>query len=270
MTKVDVHEALLAEVLSQYVDRLNEGAAPHVDEFLKQHAAVASELRPLLETALALAEGTAPAPVPPEASRAAFERVCSRLAGSERQQDGRTSQPGSGAMQLETRTDFLLLLLHIAGKMWGITRVVKLLFLMGKEGRCDKWVPDYYAHVAYDYGPFDDAVYQDVEALKRLQLVSASKPPRRRGAADGDVAVGLSERKVDAIYSLTPLGEKLAGELAAKAWAHSPEAVEGVEEIAQRFGRMPLKDLLKYVYERYPDYTEKSKIRDEVLGTDDE
>ena len=217
-------------------------------------------------TAAAVSKEAGPAPLSPDVRRAAFERVRARLVGK---QDGSPSQAGVGATQIDRRTDCLLLLLHMAGKIWGITRVVKLLFLMGKEGGCDRSVPDFYAHVAYDFGPFDDAVYEDLDALKRLQFVAASKPPRRE-PANGDVAVGLSEREVDAVYHLTPQGEKFASQLAVQAGVHDPAVVQGIESVVRHYGRMSLKDLLRYVYKTYPEYAEKSKIRDEVLGTDDE
>jgi hypothetical protein len=32
-----------------------------------------------------------------------------------------------------------------------------------------------------------------------------------------------------------------------------------------KFGRLPLRPLVRYVYERYPQFTDKSEIRDDIL-----
>ena len=41
---------------------------------------------------------------------------------------------------------------------------------------------------------------------------------------------------------------------------------ELVERFKQRFATLPLRQLIRYVYQRYPDYTDKSLIRKDILG----
>ena len=41
-----------------------------------------------------------------------------------------------------------------------------------------------------------------------------------------------------------------------------------LKEFKKQFNKAPLRDILKYVYTTYPDYTEKSLIKDKVLGGD--
>lgn len=43
-------EERLAELLSEYIDREAEGAAPPINEFVARHSDLANELRPLLQT----------------------------------------------------------------------------------------------------------------------------------------------------------------------------------------------------------------------------
>jgi hypothetical protein len=39
-----------------------------------------------------------------------------------------------------------------------------------------------------------------------------------------------------------------------------------LREFKARFAGLPLRQLIRYVYERHPDFTDKSLIRDDVLG----
>ena len=46
-----------------------------------------------------------------------------------------------------------------------------------------------------------------------------------------------------------------------------PEAESVVAELKRRFGAIPLRRLIRYVYQRHPDFTGKSIIREEILGS---
>lgn len=39
-----------------------------------------------------------------------------------------------------------------------------------------------------------------------------------------------------------------------------------LSQFKERFGSLPLRQLIRYVYNRYPELTEKSLIRDQILG----
>ncbi|WP_349253550.1 hypothetical protein [Halobacterium salinarum] len=39
-----------------------------------------------------------------------------------------------------------------------------------------------------------------------------------------------------------------------------------IDEIVEEYADLELDELLEYVYSQYPEYTENSKIKDEVLG----
>ena len=44
------------------------------------------------------------------------------------------------------------------------------------------------------------------------------------------------------------------------------EALDELVEFKERFAALPLRQLVRYVYQRYEDFTTRSVIRDEVLG----
>lgn len=257
-------EERLAELFSEYVDRLAEGTAPSIEQFLDEHRDVADELRPLLklsgEVARAPCLEEAHAGFSATAAEAAFNSIRGKfLAEAERDALRASVEKGQGAVDLNKRPDFLLLLLRAAGEVWGKTKLVKLLFLLGKETKSGEMVPDFFRHVAYDFGPFDDAIYRDIEALENAGLIEVRQPARRASA----------DRGVDAVYRLTARGKKFADALSRGAEQSNTAVVDEVKDIAQKYGRMTLRELLRYVYRTYPEYTVNSKIRDEILGDDE-
>jgi DNA-binding PadR family transcriptional regulator len=251
------HTEELADLLSAYVDLLAQGTAPSVDAFLQGHPALADELRPLLRTCVNMTR-TAADVHPLFDADAAFDAVRRKFVADGQRRSARASvESGRGAVEVSQRPDYLLLLLRSAGDVWGITRLVKLLFLLGKETRASTTVPDFFQHVAYAFGPFDDAIYRDLGALCAAGLLEVRRP---RGSPS-------TKKAVDAIYRLTPRGKRFAEALARGV---DDSIVEEVDEVAKKYAGLPLRNLLQYVYRTYPEYTTKSKIRDEVLGDDDE
>ncbi len=252
-------EERLAELVSDYVDGLNAGTAPTIDRYLDQHADLANELRPLLRMAANVAKEAPSVRLPsPDAS---FNLVRGRLLGGADRDALRASvESGQGSVKIDRRSDVLLLLLRAARAVWGTTRLQKLLFLVGKETKATTAVPDYFQHVAYTFGPFDQAVYQDVEALKKRGLIEV-RPP---------TGPGKGVRRVDAVYRLTARGKKYAEALARGKEGATSGLSNEVEGIACRYGQLSHDDLLKYVYRTYPDYTTESMIREEVLGDGDD
>lgn len=245
----------LADVVSNYVDLLNAGKAPDPEQYIRKHPDLADALRPLLKTAVRFNRAAA-AMQPVGNDAAAFNTVMGKVAAAEDKRATRKAvEAGTAKIAIDKRTDVLLLLLHIVGDIFGRTKLVKLLFVTGKETNASQAVPDYFAHFAYNYGPFDDVIFRDVEALARLGLID-TRPPR---------ALPPGQRQVDAVYRLTPKGKKFAAALA-RAQETAPGLVQELSEIARKYGRLSLDDLVRYVYETYPESTTKSLIRDEVLG----
>ncbi len=115
----------------------------------------------------------------------------------------------------------------------------KALFLLGKEmpkavGR------DYYRFSPYNYGPFDQLVYADAEALAKRGLVTIDTP--RRWAE----------------YAATPEGIQAAKGLAAQvvdAWDYLRKVVAWARSLT-------FQQLVRAIYAAYPDQRVNSVFRD--------
>jgi len=172
-------------------------------------------------------------------------------------------------ISVEKRTDVVLLFLNLMGQVWGATRLFKLLFLLAKETEVGRYVPDYYAFEGGRFGPFEKLIYEDVEALKSCGLVNAQIPPRRLDEAGPELGTELFSDSVDAVHELTKRGRIYARSLAEFIKLENPALFAQMRKILEKYGRLSLSDLLKYVYEKYPEYTDQSEIRDEILARED-
>jgi len=259
MTDHDDRERRLADLLSDFIDAVNEGRAPDLGRWAARDPEIANDFREMAHTVLAVEElGLADRPT------TSPETAASRLAGAT------PSQPVElpDRAPLDERPDFLLMVLRRCGAIWGKLRWQKTVFLGGKETSAGSLLPDFYPFAAYNFGPFEDDVEQDTAALEQVGLVDRSPPPVRR-TRRGQVAVGLDGPQVDHVYKLTPRGERLADALIETARQEHPGLLAEIDELASRLKRMNTDQLLHYVYEKYPDYTTESLIRDEVLGPDE-
>ncbi len=140
------------------------------------------------------------------------------------------------------RQDWLLLFLGAQGGQYPTDqiRVMKGMFLLDRSAGHP--VHDLYHFDAYDYGPFDSAVYRDLDVLQLQGLVHVSRH------------IGSSRRT----YELTDAGwEKFA----ALAEATPPALFALVQDAKTRVTSLGFEELLEQIYEKYPDYAEKSVAR---------
>lgn len=172
---------------------------------------------------------------------------------------------------IETGVDVLLALLHARGAsgkedepVLGVTRLQKLLFLLWKEGNFYKAVPDLYNFKAYDFGPCMDDLYDDLEFTQSIGLVGVDESAEASEFDNGDEAafmrslgLRMPKPKCRRDYSLTNTGIEASTELFSDL---SPEDIGAIESIKRRFNRMPFFDLLRYVYNKYPKFAEKSVL----------
>jgi hypothetical protein len=179
------------------------------------------------------------------------------------------------------KSDLILLLLYGKGAkgqfgepVQGITRLMKLLFLLDKEAGID----DGFSFVPYKMGPFSSEVYPELEFLRNFPF---PENPLVKGTENGmtqDAEVSPEQvqyvddiqfdeappdnSEVDVAFQLTDIGKKVAKEL----WDGLDEKGRaGIETIKGKYGNWPLRKLLKYVYENYPDMTTNSEIKDQIL-----
>ncbi|WP_419944736.1 hypothetical protein [Candidatus Poriferisodalis sp.] len=167
--------------------------------------------------------------------------------------------------------DLVLLLLHAPtkwpeaeGKINGITRLEKLLFLLEQELGQALNVSQPFTFEAYHYGPYSREIYEAVELLEEAGLLSEE---RSLTDSDLDRAEELlysdmaSEISYERRFELTKDGALVAGYLARKHGSLS----DGIANLKDRYGGLSLQNLIYHVYTEYPDYTEKSVIRDKIL-----
>jgi uncharacterized protein YwgA len=164
--------------------------------------------------------------------------------------------------------DLVLLLLRAgeesrsSGRINGITRLEKLLFLAAKEQGVDDLVVDPFEFKPYHYGPYSKEIYEAVELLEEAGLVEEE---RFIGENQLDEAEELAldvadELGVERRFLLTPTGEKVADLLASR----MPEAFTKLSSVKRSYGNLSLKRLIRYVYSKYPEYAEESVIRESM------
>ena len=183
------------------------------------------------------------------------------------------------------RRDLLLLLLGSGSKsdvtegLGGITRLQKYLYLLEMEEGVQP-SGEGFEFTAYKAGPYSSRLYDDLEFLENLGLMSkkASAEATEEEASEVEFAFEdliepeheLEERdkpEADAFeeykYRLTPKGIAKIESLL-KNGQYRPLA-DKIKRIKSKYGRYSLSDLLYYVYTHYPEMTTESEIKERVL-----
>jgi len=173
---------------------------------------------------------------------------------------------------LKSGLDLFMLLLYVNNqeKIEGITRLVKILFLLIEEGGFKKFETEY-GFEAYNYGPWSSQVLNFKETAQEMELIKSEerelKPYERRDVdlieTELDIAgiPELEENKIS-IFSLTADGIKVGSVLYERLTGE--ERIE-IEEIKKKFNRMSLSELIEYVYLKYPEFAKKSRIREKII-----
>jgi len=178
-------------------------------------------------------------------------------------------------MTVKSAVDLMVLLLYAnEGKdIRGITKLEKLIYLLLKEGSFEDYsdILKEYTYKPYDFGPYSEGVYDNIEALKSMNLleVREEKFENFKEVVDGMIyrylegEEYLPEQKTVEIYRLNERGKKVAEHLEK---TMTPDEKRNIEDIKDKYNRMSLKELLHYVYIKYPESITKSKIVSEILG----
>lgn len=181
-------------------------------------------------------------------------------------------------------SDYLLLLLYLNDKqpIRGAVRLIKMMFLFNeqiapvlkKKGLDSKNLPDF---MAYNYGPFSKDVYEQVELFSGIKFIHIKDLYEMEEMSTVD---NVSEKEfIDECYedeeevkqessfleySITDVGSGFVeNELLGKI---TDEQLNLLKQYKKKITSMTIKELLYYVYTRYPEYTEKSMIKEEVLN----
>lgn len=154
------------------------------------------------------------------------------------------------------------------GEIKGVTRLEKLVFLLERETDARDFMTEQADFVAYNFGPFSRRVYSAVDQLVAAGLVADSMQLSATNEDTLEAASALDLGDVQTDYStrdfqLTPLGREYYDALVSEL---PDSVVRQANELRGRFSGWRLRDLVRYVYQRYESYTDRSLIRDEILG----
>ena len=168
---------------------------------------------------------------------------------------------------------------ELAEGIGGITRLQKFLFLLEKETGL---VPTDggFEFTAYKKGPYSSKLYDDLEFLENLGFVesevAAEATPEEAAEIDllnfddlmGDGGGNASETLAPDSYEerrfrISEEGAKRIRNLL-ESGTYQP-VIDGIRKIKRKYGNYSLKDLLYYVYTKYPEMTTESDIKDKVL-----
>ncbi len=152
-------------------------------------------------------------------------------------------------------------------RLEGVTRLEKLVFLLEKETEVGKLFtenPDFKPH---DFGPFSENIYRAVEVLKFAGLLEetgrlAESPEDSWESAN--LILGDDAQYATRDFSLTEKGRRYYEALAADL---GKDAVRAASRLKDQFGSLPLRQLIRYVYQRHGAFTTRSKIREQILGS---
>lgn len=144
------------------------------------------------------------------------------------------------------KSDLILLLLNADNEypINGITRFEKLVFLTQKEIPNKSNIETIEFDFQSDrFGPLSMEIYDELDFLKSVGMIEE-----------------IEERK----YKIKDKGVRFLGK---KTFGRVSENMQNhILDIKKTHGRKELKDILKYVYINYPDFTTKSEILGKVLG----
>lgn len=193
---------------------------------------------------------------------------------------------------IKKRTDLILTLLYapdasgqIASPVLGVTRLKKLIFLLtieaGLLSQADK--EERFTFKPYKMGPFSAEIYDEVDFLEALGLVESRKVALERHrikeeepAAREELMLFFDEQVLDKYqrqenpeldepkeYRLTPRGKEKTKNI----FDALPEREQKLlSDYKSKWNQKPLKELIREVYKRYPEYAMKSEIKDYILN----
>lgn len=173
---------------------------------------------------------------------------------------------------LETDDAIILVLGAPGGKepqgyLEGVTRLEKLIFLLERETPAREWMTEKADFRSFRFGPFSSKVYEAADTLAAAKLIrdSANNANNVEDRWESVTAL-MDERDVDPYttrtFELTDRGKSYYQALLSEL---PPDAEQIMTNFKKKFGQLPLRQLVRYVYERYPQFTDKSEIRDDIL-----
>ncbi|GAB3676784.1 type II toxin-antitoxin system antitoxin SocA domain-containing protein [Halopiger thermotolerans] len=161
---------------------------------------------------------------------------------------------------IDRETDLVFLSFYEAGDVDGLTKIQKLLFLLEQESELAEEYPDLsFDFEAYDYGPFSEQVYDEIELLVNMGALEPVSPDYDiSDYVDSDNSNEFAGKR----FRLTEKGQKISRELSEIV---DEETSQDLSDMMEHYNEMSTDEILEYVYEQYPEYARNSKIKEEVL-----
>ena len=174
--------------------------------------------------------------------------------------------------------DIILLLLkaneNLLGKraVGGVTRLEKLLFLLKRETDFEK-MDSFYEFTAHNFGPFSKEVYEALDFLEGCELIQVKERMHTSyysnvgeilllqeisEGEDEEAPTGNAAGVTEKLFILTENGRKVADKLRQTIEERRPKDIEELNGIVRRYAKLPLNQLIRYVYRQYPEMTVKS------------
>ncbi len=164
----------------------------------------------------------------------------------------------------------ILFLLHANNNepINGAIRLQKMVFILKEEHKISKRTFTSIIFKPHKFGMYSPKIQDDLMFLKNLNLVVDDSTDE----FDLDfIASEEDEIYKPKKYSLTVQGVAFVKKVISDAMGKDPKTIEAVlkacEEVKSKFNSTDIKDLLRYVYQKYPKYTVKSEILSKILGT---
>jgi uncharacterized protein YwgA len=152
------------------------------------------------------------------------------------------------------RLPLALMYAHPEDPIEGRTRLQKMIFLLQKKFEEDDGglsISHKYSFTAYDYGPFSQQLYADLDELRGEDSDGERLVVERSDTFD--------RGKVKYQYELTPAGTAfIENELADDDMFQ--EILRKAEEIKEEFNQLSLSQVIERVYTEYPEYAENSVL----------
>lgn len=149
----------------------------------------------------------------------------------------------------------LALLYYSEGKeIEGRTRFQKLAFLA--DQKLEEEGIDPFEFYAYNYGPFDEGLYDSLDWLKRNDLVTSTKKPTYGGDVRHDYQ--LTNKGEESVHNNVPL-HKNTDDLSGDE-EKMRIIFDTAEEVVKEYSDLPISNLIKTVYDEYPEYAKNSVL----------
>jgi hypothetical protein len=269
----------LDQIVDDFGERLMRGEKLTIDDVLNKYPKLKAKLKPKLEIELMLIHAG-------QVWRVEYEKMAEKhkielwqklekkiIDKQIKQIEERVALVKcKDSIRVKLRAEFIPMLLYVKGKnhrigegIRGITRFIKLLFLLDKETDLGKLVKVFYEFVPYKIGPFEPAVYQDLQVLEMAGIVKKSTYTYKLPPKETEIDEGFNGNNQATIYTLTDEGMKYAKVLINWLDKKDPEIALQMRRYKTYYAQAPLKKLLEYIYKKYPEFTTESEIVREIF-----